>query len=115
MDSILTSVKKMLGIAEEYEHFDPDIIMHINNVFMVLVQIGVGPPNGFAIKDKSSVWSDFIPDTHWFFNSIPTYVYQKVRLIFDCPTGSLLEALKESIKEMEWRLNAAAETTITNA
>lgn len=114
MDSILTSVKKMLGINEDYEHFDPDIIMHINNVFMVLVQIGVGPPNGFAIKDKTSVWSDFIPDTHWFSHSIPTYVYQKVRLIFDCPTGSLLEALKESIREMECRLNIAAETTTTN-
>lgn len=114
MDSILTSIKKMLGIVEEYEHFDQDIIMHINNVFMVLVQIGVGPPTGFFIKDKDSVWTDFIPDTHWFYNAIPTYVYQKVRLIFDPPTGSLLEAIKESISEMEWRLNVAAETTTTS-
>lgn len=113
MDSILTSIKKMLGIVEEYEHFDQDIIMHINNVFMVLVQIGVGPSNGFSIKDKSAVWTDFLPDTHWFYNSIQTYVYQKVRLIFDPPTGSLLEAIKESVREIEWRLNVAAETTTT--
>ena len=63
MDSILTSIKKLLGITEEYEHFDADIIMHINTVFMILNQLGVGPANGFSIKDKSAVWSDYISDS----------------------------------------------------
>lgn len=112
MESILTSTKKLLGIAEEYEHFDSDIIIHINSVFSVLTQLGVGPPGGFFISDKYSVWNDYMEDSPTL-NSVKTYVYQKVRLLFDCPTGSLLEALKESIRETEWRLNIAAETTPT--
>ena len=63
MDSILTSIKKMLGIAEEYEQFDADIIMHINSVFMILTQLGVGPSEGFSIEDDSAIWSDFIQDS----------------------------------------------------
>ena len=61
MESILTSIKKLLGIAEEYEHFDPDLIMHINSVFSILTQLGVGPSEGFSIVDDGAVWSDFIP------------------------------------------------------
>ena len=64
MDSILTSVKKMLGIPEEYEQFDMDIIMHINSVLMILTQLGVGPEEGFVITDKSTVWADFIGDSN---------------------------------------------------
>ena len=62
MESILTSIKKLLGITEEYDQFDPDIIMHINSVFMILTQLGVGPAEGFSIEDDTSVWSDFIQD-----------------------------------------------------
>ena len=62
MDSILTSIKKLLGITEEYDHFDQDIIMHINSVFMILTQMGVGPSEGFTIEDDTSVWTDFIQD-----------------------------------------------------
>ena len=62
MESILTSIKKMLGITEEYENFDVDLIMHINSVFMILNQIGVGPSRCFSIKDENEVWTDFIPD-----------------------------------------------------
>ena len=59
-DSVLTSIKKLLGIAEEYEHFDADLIMHINSVFSILTQLGVGPSKGFMIEDKSATWKDFI-------------------------------------------------------
>lgn len=109
MDSILTSIKKLLGIEEEYEHFDPDIIMHINSVFMVLTQIGVGPPEGFSIEDELSVWSDFISDTTKL-EAVKSYVYLRVRLLFDPPTSSAaIESMKRMIDEYEWRLNVAAE------
>ena len=62
MESILTSIKKLLGITEEYEHFDQDIIMHINSVFMILTQIGVGPEDGFTISDKETKWNEFTND-----------------------------------------------------
>lgn len=114
MDSILTSIKKLLGIDESYEIFDPDIIMHINSVFMVLRQMGVGPPGGFSISDDSAVWTDYIPEIEKI-EAVKTYIYMKVRLVFDPPTSSaLLDALKQSIQEYEWRLNVEAETpTIT--
>lgn len=109
MTSILTSIKKLLGIAEEYEHFDADIIMHINGVFGTLSQLGIGPPNGFAISDKSSVWSEFIGN-EILLESVKTYVYKKVRLAFDPPTNSAaLESLQRMIAEDEWRLNVQSD------
>ena len=108
-NSILTSVKKMLGITEDYTHFDPDIIMHINSVFGILSQLGVGPPKGFSISDSSAVWSDFVPD-ELKLDMIKSYMYQKVRLIFDPPmTSAVLEAMNRSINELEWRLNVAVD------
>ena len=112
MDSILTSIKKQLGITEDYEHFDEDIIVHINSVFMVLNQLGVGPSEGFFIEDKESKWSDFIPDASALrLKAVETYVYLRVRILFDPPTGTVLEMMKEQIEEYEWRLNVAAEST----
>ena len=109
MESILTSIKKLLGITEEYDQFDPDIIMHINSVFMVLTQLGVGPSEGFSIEDDTSVWSDFIQDTNKI-EAVKSYIYLKVKIVFDPPQhGPTLEAFKESIKEYEWRLNHQAE------
>lgn len=111
MESILTSIKKLLGITEEYDHFDQDIIMHINSVFMVLTQIGVGPSEGFSIKDKSATWADFIQNNtkikaEW----LQSYVYMKVKLMFDPPLGSVvMESMNRSISELEWRLYMAAE------
>lgn len=111
MDSILTSIKKLLGIPEEYEHFDLDIIVHINSVFMILTQIGVGPKNGFSITDESEKWDDFLPDEQMI-QSVKTYMLLKVKLMFDPPLSSaVLECYKEQIKELEWRLQVAAETT----
>ena len=104
MDSILTSVKKMLGIQEEYDHFDHDLIFHINSTFSILTQLGVGPSVGFSIFDESSTWSDFISDAQNL-ELIKTYMYLKVRLIFDPPsTASVIDAYERSIKEMEWRI-----------
>lgn len=110
MESILTSIKKMLGISEEYEHFDPDIIMHINSVFMDLTQLGVGPSEGFAIEDDTSTWADFLGDTAKF-EAVKSYIYSRVRILFDPPTSPVvLEAMKRDIDKWEWRLNVAAET-----
>lgn len=111
MESILTTVKKACNVSEEYEVFDDDIIMHINSVFMILHQIGVGPETGFRIKDKSNKWSEFIPEDDLRFEAVKTYVSSKVRLIFDPPSSSIIaECLKQIIAECEWRLNLAAES-----
>lgn len=101
-DSILSSIKKLLGIAEDQDCFDADIIMHINSVFMTLFQLGVGPDTPFHIYDKSATWSDF-SDEEWV-DQVPTYVYFKVRMAFDPPAGSLYEAMKNIADEHEWRL-----------
>ena len=109
MDSILTSIKKLLGITEEYEHFDADIIMHINTVFMILNQLGVGPANGFSIKDKSAVWSDYISDEENL-EAVKTYMHLKVKLLFDPPSSSaVMECTNRMISELEWRLNISAD------
>ena len=110
MESILTSIKKMLGIAEEYEHFDQDIIIHINSTFMGLTQMGVGPANGFSIEDDTSLWTDFVRDTNKI-QAVKSYMFLKVRLLFDPPTSSsVIESYNRMISEYEWRLNVAVET-----
>ncbi len=110
MDSILTSIKKLLGITEECEDFDTDIIIHINSSFMVLTQLGIGPSDGFTIKDKTSVWSEFMPDCSNL-ESVKSYMYLKVKLLFDPPTSSAaMDALNRMISEFEWRLNVAADS-----
>lgn len=109
MDSILTSVKKMLGITEEYEQFDTDIIIHINSVFMILHQLGVGPDKPFTISDKESKWSEFIGDADNI-EAVKTYMYMKVKLLFDPPQSSTVaEASNNIISELEWRLNVAVD------
>lgn len=110
MDSILTSIKKLLGIAEEYEHFDSDLIMHINSVFMVLNQLGVGPAEGFSIADKTETWEDFTQN-NLMIQSVKSYVYLKVRLLFDPPSSSaVMESINRQISELEWRLNLSVDT-----
>lgn len=112
-DSILTSIKKLLGIDESYTHFDSDIIMHINSVFMILNQLGVGPPGGFSISDKFTTWEDYLPgETN--LHSVKSYVYLKVKLLFDPPSSSAAaEATNRLISEFEWRINHAAESGIS--
>lgn len=108
-ESILTSVKKLLGVAEEYTHFDADIIMYINSVFLALNQIGVGPEEGFSIVDASTEWSDYMDDGI-LLNTIKPYVYLKVRQLFDPPTSSsAAESMNNIIKEFEFRITIQVE------
>ena len=110
MESILTSIKKLLGIAEEYGHFDMDIIMHINSVFTILTQLGVGPPEGFSIKDKAASWTDFMPEDPRL-EAVKSYMYLKVRLLFDPPLSTAVsEAMNRMASELEWRVNVGAES-----
>lgn len=108
-DSILTSTKKILGIGEDYTEFDLDIITHINTVFSTLNQLGIGPADGFMIENAEPVWADFL-GTDKNLNAVKTYVYLRVRMLFDPPTTSyLINALDEQRKELEWRLNVKRE------
>jgi hypothetical protein len=111
--SILTSTKKILGIAEDYTVFDLDILTHINTAFSTLTQLGVGPADGFMIEDATAVWTDFDPvDDHLNFNSVKSYVFLKVRMLFDPPTTSyLITATEKQLEELEWRLNVYREGT----
>lgn len=109
-ESILTSIKKLLGIDENYTHFDADIVMHINSVFSILTQMGVGPANGFSISGKDETWSAFITDKPNIFSLVKSYVYMKVRLLFDPPLSSAaIESINRQISEFEWRLFVAAD------
>lgn len=105
MDSILTSIKQQLGIVEDYDAFDNELIIHINSVFRILNQMGVGK-TGFNISDSSSTWSDFLGAYENELSDVKTYVYLKVRTIWDPPTvGSHVTAMENMIKELEWRIN----------
>ena len=108
MNSILLSTKKTLGLSADYTIFDQDIIMHINTVFSIIHQLGIGPEEGFEITDADDVWTDFVSDVR--LNTLRSYVYLRVRLLFDPPTTSyLLAAVQEQIKELEWRMNVYRE------
>lgn len=110
IESILTSVKKNLGLAEDYEYFDPDVIMHINAVFATLNQLGVGPETGFAIEDKTTVWDDFIGNDPRKSN-VKTFTYLSVRLAFDPPTTSFgITMMQDQIRELAWRINVYRES-----
>jgi hypothetical protein len=109
MESILTSIKKMIGISEEYDHFDPEIIFHINSVFADLNQMGVGPEKAFVIEDDSSTWMDFLQEADNI-ESVKTYVGIRVKLIFDPPASSTaVAAMQREADKWEWRLNVAAD------
>lgn len=109
MTSILTSIKKLLGITAEDTSFDQDIIMHINTVFMVLQQLGVGPEEGYSITDENNAWEEFLPEQTKI-EMVKSYMYLKVRLLFDPPSStSVMEAINRSISEFEWRLNVSVD------
>jgi hypothetical protein len=113
--SILNSIKKMLGLDPDYDAFDVDIMIHINAVIGVLTQLGIGPKAGFAIADDTATWDDFLgagqgspsdPKA----NLVQSYVYLRVRFLFDPPDGRYSIASYEAhLKELEWRLNVLAE------
>jgi hypothetical protein len=108
-DSILDNIKKVLGLDPSYTVYDIDIVMHINSVFSDLEQIGIGPTGGFSIEDNTALWSAFLGDDPRL-NSAKSYMYLRVRLLFDPPTiTSLLESMNKQIEKIEWRLNVLRE------
>lgn len=112
MESILTSIKLLLGITEDYEAFDQQIISHINSVFMVLTQLGVGPPDGFMITSKIDIWNEFISDDKKM-QLVKSYMYLKVKMLFDPPSSSaVIDSTNRMINEFEWRLNSQAESKL---
>ena len=103
MEYILPSIKKLLGINPEYTAFDTDIIIHINTVFGILNQLGIGPAEGFYVEHGYERWSDYTTANNE--NMIRTFVYLKVRLMFDPPTSSvLMDSINNTLAELEWRL-----------
>jgi hypothetical protein len=113
IDSILTSTKKILGIGEDYTAFDEDIITHINSTFSIVHQMGIGPEDGYMITDAEDVWDDI--DIHQSqLNLLRTYVFLKVRILFDPPaTSYLIEATNKQIQEYEYRLSYNREVAVT--
>lgn len=110
-DSILDSTKKILGFDAADTSFDLDILTHINSAFDTLEQLGIGPAEGFSIEDATPTWDDYLQGDPKF-NSIRTYIYLKVRFLFDPPTTSFhLQAMQDQIKQFEWRINAKREDT----
>ena len=109
--SILTSTKKILGISDVYTAFDEDIIMHINTVFSTLNQLGLGPVDGFAIADNVAVWDDFLVMDNRL-NNVKTYMFMRVKLMFDPPSTSyLIASMERQVEQLEWRLNTYREAT----
>lgn len=111
--SIMVTIKKMLGIAQEYNAFDVDIRVIINSVFLALNQLGVGPKLPFQITGPDETWSDFLGDQSELLAGVETYVYLKTRLIFDPPTNSfIVDAYKKQCDEFEWRFNQQVENKL---
>lgn len=109
-NSILNDIKSMLGPTYDDESFDTDIIIYINSTFTILRQLGVGPKDGYQIKDKNNIWSEFVKDIEGL-DAVKTYIYLKVKLVFDPPlNASLVEAFSTQVKELEWRLNVSVES-----
>lgn len=107
--SILDSTKKAIGIEPSATDFDTDIIMHINTVFFILQQLGLGPSTGFNIEDKTTTWGDYLGEKTTF-GAVKSLMYLRVRLLFDPPATSFaLNAIDKQIQELEWRLNIEAE------
>ena len=111
-DSILDTTKKMLGLEASYDVFDVDITMHINSVFFTLNQLGIGPVLGFAIADNAAVWADYLGE-NLLLNSVKTYMFLRVKLLFDPPQNSFtIAAMERQIDKLEWQLNVYRENAI---
>lgn len=110
VDSILTSTKNALGLAEDYEPYDPELVMHINSVLATLNQLGVGPKDGYEITDKTQTWTQLLTNEGALFpekrlNDVKSYVFMKVRMLFDPPSvGYVVTAWEKMIAEAEWRI-----------
>lgn len=109
-DNILTSIKELLGVGKDESPFDMDIKIHINTALSILTNLGIGPSTGFRVRNGTELWSDFIPaDKN--LEDVITYVYIKVKLIFDPPLSSAVIASYESmLKELTFYINCEADT-----
>ena len=113
-NSILDTIKKTLGIMYDYEIFDPELIIHINSAFSILYELGVGPSIPYKITSRENTWDEFLEDNTQLEN-VKTYIYMKVRLVFDPPSNSfVVDAFEKQIQELEWRMNVAVETECLN-
>ena len=111
-DSILKSIKKALGLEPDYAPFDPELIMHINSVFTNLQQLAVGPAEAFMIEDDAATWTQFWGEKTPL-NAVRTYVFMRVKLIWDTPATSFaIASLEKQIDEQLWRLNVQSEGTV---
>jgi hypothetical protein len=112
MSSILGTIKQMLGVDSADTAFDTEIIVHINSSLMTLTQIGVGPSDGFFITGETETWEQFLSGIFVKMEAVKTYIYIKVRLIFDPPsTAAVMDAMARSASEFEWRLAVQATPT----
>ena len=113
MDGILVSIKKLLGIQRDYNHFDIDLIITINSALSILTQLGIGPKEGFSIVDDTATWNDFLGNDSRL-EMVRSFVHLRVRLLFDPPqNASLAEAIDRMAKELEWRIQVAADPVET--
>lgn len=114
-ESILKTTKKILGLAPDYTAFDLDVVTHINSVFSTLQQLGVGPEEGFFIEGESELWPTFISDDPVILNAVKSYMYLRVRLLFDPPPNSFaLTSCQEQINQLEWRLQVMADPPVAS-
>lgn len=111
MDSILNNVKKLLGIDSEDDSFDVDVMTMINSTIPSLAQMGIGPSNGYMVTSADDKWTDWITTNTINLQGVKTYLYLKIKLIFDPPTNStVVEAFNKNLNELEWRMMLAVET-----
>lgn len=111
MDSILNTIKKMLGIDPSDDSYDTDIIININSVIPILSQMGIGPSNGFIVDSATQLWKQYIGDSLINLEGVKTYIYLKTKLVFDPPTNSIaVDSINNVLKELEWRMMLAVET-----
>lgn len=102
-DSILKTIRHLIGPSEDYSYFDTDLIIHINAAFSRLCQLGVGPEKPFRITGEQESWCDFM--AHGYLEEVKQYIYLSVKLIFDPPTSSSVQnAYKEQMEKLEWLL-----------
>ena len=110
INSILESIKKVIGFEKDYDVFDDDILMHINSTFSVLNQLGIGPKEGFVVTGYDEEWVDFLEGEKPTLNMVKTYIFLKTKLQFDRPdTSYAIQAMEKQATEYEWRLMVAKE------
>lgn len=107
-EPILPSIKEMLGLDENYDPFDQEIVAHINAVFLALNQIGVGQKNFQVTMHQTETWGEFLGDAENMI-AVKSYVWAKVKMAFDPPASSvLMDSLKRTAEELEFRLMTQA-------